>query len=119
MKPADVQSWLDSYVAAWRSYDPEPIRSLFSEKTSYSYHPWDEPLRGADAIAKSWLSEKDAPNSWEASYRPGIIDGNRATATGTTTYADGRVFWNTWELDFDGDGKCIRFVEWFMLQPNR
>ena len=25
----DVQAWLDRYIAAWRSYDPEAIGDLF------------------------------------------------------------------------------------------
>ena len=39
-----VQHWLDDYVAAWRSYDPEAIRALFAPQVTYAYHPWDEPL---------------------------------------------------------------------------
>jgi len=31
--------WLDDYVAAWRSYDPEAIGALFSEDAEYRYHP--------------------------------------------------------------------------------
>ena len=39
----EVQRWLDDYVAAWRSYDPEAIGDLFGEDAEYRYHPWDEP----------------------------------------------------------------------------
>jgi hypothetical protein len=117
LKPTEVQAWLDRYVRAWGSYDRDEIKSLFSSRALYSYHPWEQPLRGANAIADSWLGEQDAPGSWKANYRPAMINGNRGTATGTTTYSDGRVFWNLWELEFDDAGRCSRFVEWFMLQP--
>jgi len=116
--PSEVQSWLDRYVEAWRSYEQDAIRSLFTKDATYAFHPWDKPLRGSSAIAKNWLADQDSPGSWQASYRPGIVEGNRATATGTTTYSDGRVFWNLFELEFDDDGRCSRFVEWFMQQPS-
>ena len=117
MTAADVQRWLDAYVAAWRTYDRDAIAALFSADASYAYHPYDEPLRGRDAIVANWLDEPDDPGSWEASYRPLMLDGDRAVATGESRYADGEVFSNLWVLRFDDDGRCSEFVEWFMLQP--
>ena len=70
MDESRLQSWLDAYVEAWRSYDREAIAALFAEDASYAYHPYDEPLRGRDAIASSWLDDQDAPGSWETAYRP-------------------------------------------------
>lgn len=117
MTPAAVQSWLGRYVEAWKSYDREQIKSLFTDDASYKYHPWDEAIVGVDAIADDWLANQDEPGSWEASYRPLLIDGNQTVTTGTSSYNNGRVFWNLWEVDFDDAGRCTRFVEWFMLQP--
>ena len=34
-------------------------------------------------------------------------------------YANGDVFSNLFELDFDADGRCTRFVEWYVQQPRR
>ena len=118
METSDVQTWLDGYVDAWRTYERDSIEGLFTNDAEYSFHPYDAaPVRGAKAIADAWLAEKDSPGSWEASYRPHLIEGNRATAVGTTTYADGRIYWNIWELEFSPEGKVKRFVEWFMRQP--
>jgi hypothetical protein len=114
MTAADVQAWLDAYVAAWRSYDAAAIGDLFAPDARYAYHPYDEPLRGRDAIAASWLEDRDDPGSWEAAYAPSLIDGRRAVATGTTRYASGDVFSNLFELEFDAEGRCARFVEWYM-----
>jgi ketosteroid isomerase-like protein len=113
----DVQAWLDHYVDAWRSYDPDAIGALFSEDASYAYHPYDEPLRGRSAIVESWLAERDSPGSWEARYEPVLIEGDRAIATGETTYSNGRRFSNLWELRFDADGRCSAYVEWYMQIP--
>jgi SnoaL-like domain len=113
-----LQSWLDKYVAAWRSYDRGEIEALFTDDAEYWYHPYDdEAAVGAKAIADGWLDDRDSPGSWDASYEPYLIEGNRGIATGKTTYRDGRTFWNLWTLEFAPDGRCRHFVEWFMLEP--
>jgi hypothetical protein len=117
MDRGDLQRWLDAYVAAWRSYDREAITVLFAPEATYAYHPWDEPLRGRDAIVESWLSEQDEPGAWDARYAPLLVEGDRAVAAGETRYTRGDVYSNLFELEFDGDGRCTRFVEWYMKQP--
>jgi len=113
-----VQAWLDSYVEAWRTYDREAIGELFNAGAIYSYHPYDkEPLRGRDAIVADWLAEPDEAGSWEASYRPLLLDGDRAVATGETRYAEGRTFSNLYVLRFDAEGRCSEFVEWYIEHP--
>jgi hypothetical protein len=112
-----VQDWLDRYVAAWRSYDRSSITDLFTPDAEYRYHPYDQPLIGAAAIAESWLESPDEPDSWSAAYEPNLIEGNRAVVTGRTEYDRGSVFWNLWTLEFGPDGRCSHFVEWYMQQP--
>jgi hypothetical protein len=112
-----VQQWLDRYVEAWRTYDRDQIEALFTDDAEHRYHPYDEPVVGAAAIADDWLANRDAPGTWEASYEPYLAEGNRAVTTGKTTYSDGRTFWNIWTLEFADDGRCRDFVEWFMLEP--
>jgi SnoaL-like domain len=117
----EVQTWLDAYVEAWRSYEPRAIAALFTENATYAYHPWDEGediLRSRDAIVANWLEERDPPGSWEARYQPLLVEGERAVATGTTDYADGDTYLNLWVLRFDGNGRCADFVEWFMVSPS-
>ncbi|MGI8911696.1 MAG: YybH family protein [Rubrobacteraceae bacterium] len=116
----EVQAWLDAYVAAWRTYDPAAISALFAENATYAYHPWDEGedvVRGRDAIVGNWLEERDAPDSWEARYRPLLVEGEQAVATGFTRYANGEFFWNLWVLRFDEDKRCAEYVEWYMVEP--
>ena len=112
-----VQRWLDDYIAAWRSYDEAAIRALFADDVVYAYHPYDEPLRGADAVVTSWLGDQDEPGSWEAAYAPSLVAGDRAITTGESRYADGNVFSNLFDLEFGADGRCRRFTEWYVLQP--
>ena len=78
-----AQVWLDRYVAAWLSYDPDDIAALFSEDVVYRYHPNDDPAVGRDAVVAAWLGEsasdtastRDAPGTYQASghdYRPDL-----------------------------------------------
>ena len=101
-----VQAWLDAYVDAWRTYEASTIGALFSADATYAYHPY-----------ASWLGEPDEARSWEASYAPLVVDGDRAVATGQTVYADGRRFSNLFVLRFDAEGRCSEFVEWFVENP--
>ena len=112
-----VQAWLDAYVAAWRSPDRDAIVALFTDDVAYQYLPFDEPLQGAEEVADSWLAEPDEPGTWEAEYAPALISGQEAIATGETSYTDGEVFSNLWQLTLAPDGRCSRFVEWYLRHP--
>ncbi len=118
MDHAAFQTWLDRYVAAWRSGDRTEIEALFSPDATYSYGPYRDPVRGREAIAADWLEEPDPPGSWEAEYRPLAIDGDVAVATGESRYpADGNTYSNIFVCRFDGEGRCTEFREWFMEHP--
>ena len=105
-----LQAWLDDYIEAWRTYDPVRIGRLFTEDATYTYYPWQEPVRGRDAIVRSWLSNQDVEGSWEADYRPWVVCDGKAVAVGETRYSDGKYFSNIWQLTFDSDGACQRAV---------
>lgn len=117
MTHEDVQSWLDSYVEAWRTYDEQAIGALFTDDAAYAYTPVGEAVRGRDAIVADWLSDRDEPGSWQASYRPLVVEDDRAVAVGQTTYADGRTFENLYVLRFAGDGRCGELTEWYWRYP--
>lgn len=119
---ASVATWLESYIHAWKTYDPELIGSLFSEQATYAYNPFDQPLHGRAAIIASWLENRDAPGTYDAHYKPIAVEGNVAVINGRSHYfeADGKTskksYDNIFVLRFDDQGHCIEFREWFM-QP--
>jgi hypothetical protein len=119
MTREDVDRWLDRYVAAWESNDPAEIGELFSADASYRYNPSAEPLVGRDAIVQGWLDEGDEPGTFDASYRCWAVDGDRAVATGRSTYErpEPRVYENVFLLVFDGDGRCADFSEVYLKVP--
>lgn len=128
MTTDDVQDWLDRYVRAWQTYDPDAIGELFTDDAQYRYAPWGEPVRGRDAIVASWLapdgdaSERDEPGTYDGRYAPWLVQGDRAIATGTSEYfgAQGgpleRRYHNVFLLEFDPDGRCRSFTEWYALE---
>jgi SnoaL-like protein len=124
MRREDVQVWLDRYIAAWQSYEASAIGELFSEDCEYRYQPWAQPVVGRDAIVKDWLDNKDEPGTWSAHYDAWTLDDDRASAIGESRYTnpDGSLktlYYNNWLLRFDGRGRCVEFVEYFMELPER
>jgi ketosteroid isomerase-like protein len=122
-----AQAWLDDYVTAWRSYDPEQITALFTDDVVYRYHPHDEPVVGIADVVASWRGEspdetastRDAPDTYDAHYAPVAVDGDVVVATGTTTYRETpegpvtQTFDNCFVMRFAG-GRCADFVEYYV-----
>jgi hypothetical protein len=126
----EVQAWLDRYVAAWAAYDSEAIGELFSEDARYRFHPSDEGFVGRAGIVRAWLdpsgdaSSRDEPDTWEAHYEPFVVSGDRAVAVGWSRYytdASKTAVTDMWDnaylLEFDIDGRCRAFTEFFVERP--
>ena len=114
MRREDVQVWLDRYIAAWSSYDETAIGDLFAEQAEYRYQPWADPIVGRAAIVADWLSNKDDPGAWEASYEAWAVEGERVVATGTSSYDEAggkRKYHNVFLIELDADGRCRAFTE--------
>jgi hypothetical protein len=117
----DAELWVEAYLHAWLTYDPTAIGALFSEDAEYRFHPDGTPVVGRDAIVESWLAERDEPGTYHANYAVFALEDDRAAITGTTTYfADDthesivNVYDNCFLVEFDDDGACCRFTEWFV-----
>jgi uncharacterized protein (TIGR02246 family) len=133
MDRTSVQDWLDRYVEAWKTYDPDQVASLFAENATYRYHPYDgddDVLRGREAIVSDWIApqgdaaNRDAPGTYDGRYEVFAVDGDRAVATGWSRYwTDASrstmesAYDNVYLLRFDGDGRCVEFTEYFMKDP--
>ena len=128
---AQVERWLDAYVSAWKSYDREDIAALFSDDVEYRFHPYDEPVRGREAVVAAWLgessfegaSERDEPGTYDASYAAVAVDGDVAVATGTSTYTSApggpvtKAYDNCFVIRVDAEGRCSEFTEYFVERP--
>jgi ketosteroid isomerase-like protein len=119
----DLQG-LDGYVAAWASNDPAEIGDLFTEDAVYSYRPWENDevtARGRDAIVAAWTSHEEDPTESDAQYRPYTVEGNRAVAVGWSRYRatesePEKTIHNAYLLEFDDDGRCSSFHEFWFLE---
>ena len=114
-----VAAWVDAYVRAWRSNEPDAIGALFTDDATYRASPSGEPAVGRDAIVGWWLEHADGPDDATFSYEVIGVDGPRAFVRGVTTYrAAGdqpeRTYDNLWVIDLDGDGRARAFTEWYI-----
>lgn len=122
----DLQAWLDRYIEAWRADDPGLIGDLFADDATYRWRPYgddEHAVHGRAAIVKAWLEEGDAPESWEASYEPYAVDGDRAVAIGSSRYdasdaEPARTYANCFLLEFGADGRCTAFTEFYMRRES-
>src|SRR5689334_22705197 len=120
-----LADWLNEYIAAWKSYDPEAIGDLFTEDVVYYAEPYSEPYRGRAAVVRAWLDNKDAPDTFAAEYEPVAVDGDMGVGTGRSRYfkEDGRTFKaeysNLFLVRLDSSGRCREYREWYMKKPDR
>jgi hypothetical protein len=117
-----VAQWLNAYIGAWKSYQPEQIAALFSDDAFYYYTPFDAPLVGRQAIVDSWLANQDPLGSYDAHYQPVMVQGDTAVVNGRSRYffADGSLeteFDNIFILRFDAQNQVREFREWYFERP--
>jgi ketosteroid isomerase-like protein len=61
---SDFADWLEKYGQAWEFGDAEGVIQLFTEDASYHETPFDNPMKGYEAIHRYWIegasqSQKD------------------------------------------------------------
>lgn len=111
MTPA--QRWLDGYIRAWQSKDPDDVRAIFTDDAEYWFRPDDpKPIRGVDAIVAMW-AEPESPDP-QHDLRVLIEDERLGIITGTIVYPGHESYANLWEVHLAPDGRAHRFVEWYM-----
>lgn len=115
--PMDTtREWLDGYLRAWESKDPEDVRRIFTEDGEYWFRPDDtEPARGIDAIIRAW--QEPEPVTAVPSLRVLVEDDRLGIITGRIEYPGHASYANLWEVHFAPDGRARRFVEWYMTPP--
>jgi SnoaL-like protein len=118
----DVRTWLDRYLTAWKSYEPEAIGDLFSKTVSYREYPYAEPLTTRESVVENWLEDRDATGTYDGEYEPIAVDGDVAVARGTSTYVDATggiasLFYNVFVMRFDDEGRCKEFTEYYSRDP--
>lgn len=115
---ASAAGWVDRYVGAWLSNDPEEIGDLFTPDAVYRTGPWDDPIAGRRAIVEDWLARRDEPGTWEFSSEVLAVAGDLAVVTGRTAYTDPPAeYANLWIIRFGDEARCRDFTEWYVRAP--
>ena len=126
MDRSDVQRWLEGYLHAWETDDPDDIARLFTEDAIYSPFPWpreDRYWRGRDTIVDKWIDRGDSKLEWRFEHEILAVDGDTAVIGGWTIYPaqEGepeKAYSNVWLIRLAGDGRAREFVEWWVERPS-
>lgn len=120
-KPAapDIAGWMNGYLRAWRSNDPDDIRSLFTTDAEYRTEPWVLPWHGHDEIVAGWLLHRDEPGAAEFAWSVLVETDALTVVEATTDYRDGPTYSNLWVVRLAPDGRASAFTEWWMDQSTR
>ena len=116
MTPQGLEAWLEAYGRAWETRDPDAVVELFSPGATYRETPFDEEMRGREAIRRYWQQIPDHQRDVEFGYEVELVE--PAVVRWWSAYTrirDGqRVRLDgVFLLEFDGDGRCIRLREWW------
>lgn len=118
----NAERFLDGYLKAWSSNDPDTIRDLFAADATYRGGPQDLPTTdGADAIVAMWLNERDEPGTWSYEGAAEVETASAAVIRGVTTYTGGPktgVYDNVWLVRFDDEGRALEFQDWWFERKN-
>jgi uncharacterized protein (TIGR02246 family) len=116
MNTDTIDRWMEGYIRAWGSNDPEEIATLFTEDARYYTAPHREPWKGRQEIVEGWLGRKDDQGRWDFRFETVAHTGDLAFVRGWTTYHDQELpnYSNLWVLRLTEDGRCSEFTEWWM-----
>ncbi|MBA3946856.1 MAG: nuclear transport factor 2 family protein [Herpetosiphonaceae bacterium] len=115
MDHQQLETWVQGYLHAWGTNNPDAIGQLFSTDARYYTEPFAEPWQGRATIVTNWLERKDEPGTYSFRYEILGVTGERGFVRGWTQYHDPpRQYSNLWVITFDRHGLCHEFTEWWM-----
>ncbi len=110
-----LESWMDRYVAAWTSNNPDQISALFTEDAVYDPQTADGEIHGIEQIIDWWLDIDDRPDNWDFEWLPLVESDDLAVVVGNTKYLDPEAnYRNLFVIRFDDSGLCRDFTEWYI-----
>jgi ketosteroid isomerase-like protein len=111
-----LATWLEAYKRAWEERDPQAAADLFTEDGLYAWGPFEEPMRGREAIRARWAEVTAAQSEVRFGSEPlGIVDAGGVARWWCSFNVD------TLRIELDGiflvaltsDGLCSEFREWW------
>ena len=104
-----------AYERAWRTAGTDVLREIFTEDATYRTSPYEEPLRGLEAVADMWERERLGPDEeFTLESEVVAVDGHTAVARIEVRYGPPRSseYRDLWVMEFAPDGRCQAFEEW-------
>lgn len=115
MDRSAVERWVEGYIGAWQSNDPDQIGSLFTDDARYYTAPDRNAWEGRDAIVAGWVDRKDEPGQWTFRHEFLAQGDGLAFVRGWTEYVEPpKRYSNLWVIRLEPDGRCSEFTEWWM-----
>jgi SnoaL-like protein len=120
----DLSTWLDAYRRAWEGRDADAAAALFTEDAAYHWGPFEEPLRGREAIRERWQSAVDAQADVSFGHEPLAIGDGSGLARWWVSFvvpaADIRVrLEGIFQVALDDEGACHDFREWWNAEEEQ
>lgn len=115
MDRKQLSDWIALYERLWRTEGTDELDRLFSEDVIYSNGPFEEPVRGLEALAKFWEAERvSADEHFEMTSEIVAVERETGVARLEVRYAppDGNFYRDLWIVQVGEDGRCTRFEEW-------
>lgn len=112
---AEVERWIAAYERAWRASGVEGLAAeLFTPDATYSTGPYEETLRGREAIGVMWEQERSSGEEFEMSASLVAVEAPVAVARIEVRYHRPREqsYRDLWIMRFASDGRCEAFEEW-------
>jgi hypothetical protein len=122
MTRADLAGWLAAYERAWRTPGTEVLREVFAAAVTYRSAPYEEPVRGLEALGPFWEREREgADEPFTMTSEIVAVEGDVGVVRVEVHYGNPQAaqYRDLWIVTLDGDGLCIAFEEWpfFPGQP--
>ena len=115
MDRTGVEAWLAAYERAWRTPGTGALGELFSLDVTYVYDPYEEPVRGLEALGPWWEEGRDGPDEvFTMTSEVVAVDGDVAVARVEVAYGEPvrQEYRDLWVLRFDAEDRCAAFEEW-------
>lgn len=110
-----LHNWMDEYVLAWSTNDPDQIERLFTDEAVYDPQTAGGEWHGIEEIVENWLEIDDHEENWEFEWRPLVETEELAIITARTRYFEPPMSYrNLFVIRFDDDGRCFDFTEWYI-----
>jgi ketosteroid isomerase-like protein len=116
-----LDSWLQSYGAAWEGRDGTAAAELFTPDALYQETPHAEPLRGRTAIAGYWATVTADQDDIEFDFEILAVEGRTGIAEWSARFRSisGNVpveLDGVFVLDFAPDGLVESLREWWHVR---